>query len=60
MIQVLYYSSYLLIFILENVIKEKKITNTQKRKTGMGGFEPTNDGVKVHCLTTWRHPKSHD
>ena len=23
---------------------------------GMAGFEPTNDGVKVHCLTTWLHP----
>lgn len=22
----------------------------------MGGIEPTNDGVKVHCLTTWLHP----
>ena len=22
----------------------------------MGGFEPTDHGVKVHCLTTWRHP----
>ena len=22
----------------------------------MAGFEPTNDGVKVHCLTTWLHP----
>ena len=23
---------------------------------GMAGFEPTNTGVKVLCLTTWRHP----
>ena len=23
---------------------------------GMAGFEPANDGVKVHCLTAWRHP----
>lgn len=22
----------------------------------MAGFEPTNGGVKVHSLTTWRHP----
>ena len=32
----------------------------KKRKTqkiGIGGFEPTNDGVKVHCLTTWLYPK---
>ena len=26
-------------------------------KTGVAGFEPTNGGVKVHSLTTWRHPK---
>ena len=23
---------------------------------GVGGFEPTNDGVKVRCLTAWLHP----
>ncbi len=23
---------------------------------GMAGFEPTHDGVKVRCLTAWRHP----
>ena len=23
---------------------------------GVGGFEPANGGVKVRCLTTWRHP----
>ena len=23
---------------------------------GMAGFEPTNAGVKVPCLTAWRHP----
>lgn len=22
----------------------------------MAGFEPTNDGIKNRCLTTWRHP----
>ena len=26
-------------------------------ETGVAGFEPTNDGVKVRSLTTWRHPK---
>ena len=25
-------------------------------KTGVAGFEPTNGGVKVRSLTTWRHP----
>ena len=23
---------------------------------GVAGFEPTNAGVKVPCLTAWRHP----
>ena len=23
---------------------------------GMAGFEPANEGVKVPCLTAWRHP----
>ena len=22
----------------------------------MAGFEPTNDGIKIRCLTAWRHP----
>lgn len=26
-------------------------------RTGVEGFEPTNGGVKVRSLTTWRHPK---
>lgn len=24
----------------------------------MVGLEPTNDGVKVHCLSTWLHPNN--
>lgn len=24
--------------------------------TGIAGFEPAHDGVKVHCLTTWLYP----
>ena len=27
------------------------------KKTGVAGFEPTNDGVKVRCLTAWLYPK---
>ena len=23
---------------------------------GMAGLEPADEGVKVPCLTTWRHP----
>ena len=26
---------------------------------GMAGFEPTNAGVKVPCLTAWRHPNAY-
>ena len=25
---------------------------------GVAGFEPTNDGVRVRCLTAWRHPNN--
>ena len=24
--------------------------------TGVVGFEPTNDGIKIRCLTAWRYP----
>ena len=24
---------------------------------GLVGFEPTHDGVRIHCLTAWRQPK---
>ena len=27
---------------------------------GVAGFEPTNDGIKNRCLTTWRHPKEYE
>ena len=23
---------------------------------GVAGFEPTHDGIKIRCLTAWRHP----
>lgn len=23
---------------------------------GVGGIEPTNAGIKIRCLTAWRHP----
>ena len=26
------------------------------KMAGVAGFEPTNDGVRVRCLTAWRHP----
>ncbi len=26
---------------------------------GVGGFEPASSGVKVRCLTTWRHPNKY-
>ena len=26
------------------------------KMAGVAGFEPTNDRVKVYCLTAWRHP----
>ena len=27
-------------------------------RTGVAGFEPTHEGVKVPCLTAWLYPKS--
>jgi hypothetical protein len=33
-------------------------TQTKQKLTGVEGFEPTDGGVKVHSLTTWRHPKT--
>ena len=33
-----------------------KKTATPKKMAGVAGLEPTNDGVKVRCLTTWLHP----
>ena len=26
---------------------------------GVAGFEPTDDGVRVRCLTVWRYPYVH-
>ena|GEM_PF-5977706 len=36
--------------------ERKKITpaNTEVLVTGLVGFEPTDDGVRVRCLTVWR------
>jgi hypothetical protein len=28
--------------------------------TGVAGFEPTSDGVKVRCLTAWLYPKGRE
>ena len=39
------------------IYKEKvaKMTTLQN-VAGVAGFEPTNDGVKVRCLTSWLYP----
>ena len=29
----------------------------RRDKTGVAGFEPTHEGVKVPCLTAWLYPK---
>ena len=34
----------------------KKSTGIGACRTGVAGFEPTNDGVKVRCLTAWLYP----
>ena len=33
---------------------------TQNEMAGVAGFEPTSDGVKVRCLTAWRHPNANE
>lgn len=38
----------------------KKGTGIGAFRTGVAGFEPTNDGVKVRCLTAWLYPKIGD
>ncbi|CAN2254571.1 hypothetical protein STZ1_40357 [Bacillus subtilis] len=36
------------------ILKRKKDTFWSKVSvTGLAGFEPTHDGVKVRCLTAW-------
>ena len=37
-------------------ISNKKGTGIGACRTGVAGFEPTNDGVKVRCLTAWLYP----
>ena len=32
------------------------VLKISKHLSEVAGFEPTNGGVKVHSLTTWRHP----
>ena len=34
----------------------KKGTGIGACRTGVAGFEPTTDGVKVRCLTAWLYP----
>ena len=36
----------------------KKGTGIGACRTGVAGFEPTNDGVKVRCLTAWLYPNN--
>ena len=49
--QVLCRLSYWVIFAY---IKNR--TEPARHLAGMAGFEPTDKGVKVLCLTPWRHP----
>ena len=37
-------------------LDNKKGTGIGACRTGVAGFEPTNDGVKVRCLTAWLYP----
>ena len=41
---------------MENVYKKKQAVKHIDSLffTGLGGFEPPTDGVRVRCLTIWR------
>ena len=42
-----------------NIKKDRfqgKNPQNRSKLAGVAGFEPTNDGVRVRCLTAWRHP----
>ena len=39
-----------------NFVEKSSFFRTSFFLAGMAGFEPTNAGVKVPCLTAWRHP----
>ena len=45
------------IYNYENKIKNPPFL-TDERLAGVAGFEPTNGGTKIRCLTTWRHPNN--
>ena len=32
------------------------LSNSEILVAGVAGFEPTNAGIKIPCLTAWRHP----
>lgn len=42
--------------LFRGVLGNKKGTGIGACRTGVAGFEPTNDGVKVRCLTAWLYP----
>ncbi len=37
-------------------IKTLETKNDFKSLAGVAGFEPTNAGIKIQCLTAWRYP----
>ena len=46
------------VVFLYYTIKPENLPELRPRRflAGVAGFEPTNAGVKVLCLTAWRHP----
>ena len=47
----------MIIFKKQAVFTQKKSDlNRSLRTTGVAGFEPTHEGVKVPCLTAWLYP----
>ena len=48
------YKSYSLPLVKVQILKGFKLVSL--RLAGVAGFEPTDAGIKIPCLTAWRHP----
>ncbi len=44
--------------MLESESSALPLGYTPEYLVGIAGFEPTNDGVKVRCLTAWLYPST--
>ena len=53
-------SCYIWSFFLQlQLLKKKWAASATHWTTGVAGFEPTHEGVKVPCLTAWLYPNNY-